>query len=512
VVTAPPAAPPAPAKPGVGSAIGWSYVLTAGRVGATVLVTFVLAKLLGPSEFGVVAMATVFITVAQTILQQGLVSAIVQRDKLTPEHLDAAFGVMVISGVVVCGAAAALSPVWALVNREPQLTVVCLSLSPLVLMQALTIVPEAVLRRDLQFRSVALRTLSASVVSGVVGVVLALMGAGVWALVAQSLVNAFVGLVVLWTVCPWRPSGSFKLGAIRDLWKFSVHSANAGLGSMLSSKADIIFTGLFFGPIATGIYRLAARLPDMLVDVTVRSLQQVALPSLSRLQKDRAEFIRHLTTLQHLGALTGLPLLGVLVATSGPLVDFLGPQWAGTEVPLALLCGYGALNAYGVLLGPALQAIGQPAKLAAILWTRGILGVVVFAGVGTLLHGSSAARQATAIALAAISMQIVMNAASVWVTVSRAVGGSIPRFLAPTIPSVVAGLIAAATPLLFNALGVSVGPPLLALAVYGAVAAALSGGVLWLTDRRLRLLVRKKLGGRLDWLPLSHPHAGRHAA
>ncbi|HEV7707267.1 MAG TPA: oligosaccharide flippase family protein, partial [Asanoa sp.] len=194
MVTAPPAAPPAPAKPGVGSAIGWSYVLTAGRVGATVLVTFVLAKLLGPSEFGVVAMATVFITVAQTILQQGLVSAIVQRDKLTPEHLDAAFGVMVISGVVVCGAAAALSPVWALVNREPQLTVVCLSLSPLVLMQALTIVPEAVLRRDLQFRSVALRTLSASVVSGVVGVVLALMGAGVWALVAQSLVNAFVGL------------------------------------------------------------------------------------------------------------------------------------------------------------------------------------------------------------------------------------------------------------------------------------------------------------------------------
>jgi O-antigen/teichoic acid export membrane protein len=350
------------------------------------------------------------------------------------------------------------------------------------------------------------------VVSGIAGVVLALLGAGVWALVAQSLVNAFVGLVVLWTVCPWRPSRRPRLGAIRDLWKFSLHSANAGLGSMLSTKADLIFTGLFFGPVATGIYRLAARLPDMLVDVTVRSLQQVALPSLSRLQHDRSAFLRHLTTLQHLGALTGLPLLGVLVAAAGPLIEFLGPQWSGTQVPLALLCVYGALNAYGVLLGPALQAIGQPAKLAAILWTRGILGVAVFAGVGTLLGGSSAATQATAIALAAIGTQVVMNATSVWVTVSRAAGGSIPRFLAPTVPALMAGAAAAAVPWAFSTLRVSIEPPLLALFCYAAVAGLVSGALLWLTDRRLRLLVREKLGGRLAWIPLSHPRTGRHAA
>ena len=509
-------AAPAPAvsakKPGVGTAIGWSYVLTGGRIGSTVIVTFVLAKLLGPAEFGVVAMATVFITVAQTILQQGLVSAIVQRDKLTPEHLDAAFGVMVISGLVVGGVTAALSPVWALVNGEPQLTVVCLALSPLVLMQALVIVPEAVLRRDLQFKSVALRTLIASIASGVVGVVAALLGAGVWALVVQSLVNAFVGLVVLWTVCPWRPSRRIRLGAIRDLWKFSAHSANAGLGSLLSSKADIIFTGLFFGPLAVGIYRLASRLPDMLVDVTVRSLQQVALPSLSRLQHEREAFVRQLTTLQHLGAVTGLPLLGVLVAAAGPLVDFLGPAWAGTEVPLALLCVYGALNAYGVLLGPALQAIGQPGKLAAILWTRGIMGVAVFAAVGALMRGSGPATQASAIALAAIGMQVVMNATSIWVTVHGAAGGSIPRFLAPTFPSVVAGVAAGLVPWLFDRFGFEVSPPLVALVLYGALASLAAGAILWVSDKRLRVLVRKKLGKRLSWIPLSHPHQSRHAA
>ncbi|MFD0823109.1 lipopolysaccharide biosynthesis protein, partial [Micromonospora zhanjiangensis] len=367
----------------VSAALGWSYVLIGGKVGASLVVTFVLARLLGPTAYGLLAMAMVFITVAQVLIQQGLVSAIVQRDRLTDEHLDAAFGVLVIAGVGVGLLAAAASPLWALVNRQPALTPVCLALTPMVVLQGLAIVPEAVLRRELRFRAVAVRTLVAAVLSGAARVVLALAGAGVRALVVQQLVTAVTSLVVLWVACPWRPSRRPRLGAIRELWAYSAHSANAGLAMLLSAKAELIFTGLFFGPVATGIYRLAARLPDMLVDVTVRSIQQVSLPSLSRLQSDRAAFAAHLIELQHLGTAVGLPVLGVLAATAGPLVDLLGPQWAGSELPMRLLCLYGAANVYGLLLGPALQAIGRPAKLAAIAWTRGVLGVLTLAAVGT---------------------------------------------------------------------------------------------------------------------------------
>ena len=141
----------------------------------------------------------------------------------------------------------------------------------------------------------------------------------------------------------------------------------AGIGTLLSNRADIIVAGLFFGPAATGIYRLAARLPDVLVEATVRSLQQVALPSLSRLQGDRVAFAAHLTRLQHFGAALGLPALGILAATASPLVAVLGPQWSGTETPMRLLCLYAAANVYRVLLGPALQAIGRPARLAAVI-------------------------------------------------------------------------------------------------------------------------------------------------
>ncbi|MEO3741898.1 lipopolysaccharide biosynthesis protein [Plantactinospora sp. B5E13] len=498
---APPEPPPTPAappgRPGsrLRSAIGWSYVLTAGRIGSTILVTFLLARLLGPSEFGLVAMATVFITVAQTLIQQGLVSAIVQRDRLTSEHLDGAFVVLILAGLGIGALTAAASPLWAWANRAPELTVICVALSPLVLLQGLSIVPEAVLRRELRFRAVAIRTLLASLLSGVVGVVLALLGAGIWALVAQQLVNAAVGLVVLWVVCPWRPSRRPKLSGIRDLLVFSAHSANAGLGLMLSSKADVIFTGLFFGPVATGIYRLAARLPDMLVDVTVRSLQQVALPSLSRLQRDRAALAAHLNQLQHLGAVAGLPVLGVLSAAAGPLVTLLGPQWAGTELPLRLLCLFGATNVYGVLLGPALQAMGQPGRLAAILWTRGILGVATLAAVGTLLTGRSDVVEATAVALAGIAMQASVTALSVWVTVRRTAGASIARFLTPTLPAVLAALAAASVPWPVDRLGVDAGP-VVDLLLLGGVAGLVAGVLLWATDARLRRLVLARLPRR----------------
>jgi PST family polysaccharide transporter len=492
-----------PAGPGrVRAAIAWSYLLTAGRAGSSIIVTFLLAKLLGPSEFGLVAMATAYILIAQAVIQHGLVAALVQRERVTDDHLDAAFWVLLLGGLGCTALTAAAGPLWALLNRQPELTVLCVALSPLVLLQALAIVPESILRRELRFRSVALRTLAAALLSGAVGVGLALAGAGIWALVAQQLVNAAVSLVVLWLVCPWRPGRRLRLRGIRDLWAFSAHSASAGIGVLLSARADIILAGIFFGPVATGIYRLAARLPDMLVDVTVRSIQQVALPSLSRLQGDRAGFAAHLRQLQHLGAVAGLPALGVLAATADPLVALLGPQWAGTELPLRLLCLYGAVNVYGVLLGPALQAIGRPGRLAAIAWLRGALGVAALAGVGAGLAGSGdPPGQAAAVALAGIAIQAVVTWISLRAAVHRAAGAPVLRFLAPTAPAALAAIAAALVPLAAGRLGLAGADPVVELPVLGAAATLAAATVLWLADRPLRRQLLARLPGRRPAAP-----------
>ena len=106
--------------------------------------------------------------------------------------------------------------------------------------------------------------------------------------------------------------------------------------------------------------------------------------------------------------LVALPALGLLAGLADPLVDFLGPQWAGAELPLRLLCCYAALAVYGVLLGPALQAAGHPGRLAALAWLRGLLGAAVFLGVGAAMTGRQAGVQAAAIATAAAATQLVV--------------------------------------------------------------------------------------------------------
>ncbi|MPZ26529.1 MAG: oligosaccharide flippase family protein [Micromonosporaceae bacterium] len=488
----PPPAPPSDPPPGrLRSAVFWSYALTAGRVGTTTVVLFVLARMLGPAAFGVVAIGVLVLNLAQVLLQQGMISAIVQRDQLTDDHLDAAFVAMLLAGLVAGAAMAASGPLWALLAGEPQLTTVCLALSPLVPVHALMVVPEAVLRRALQFRAIAVRTLAGALAGGAAGIALAVAGAGLWALVAQQLVTGLASVIVLWVVCPWRPSRRPRIRAIRDLWRFSAHSANAGIALTLSTRADQFVTGLLFGPVTMGVYRLAVRLPEMLVEVTARSLQQVALPALSRLQDDRAAFARRLVELQHLAAVAGLPLLGVLAGTAEPLVGLLGPEWAGTELPLQLLCIFAAANVYGVLLGPALQAIGHPGRLAALAWLRGLIGVAMFIAIGIAMLDQGPGTQAAAIALAAVIVQVVLNAVGIQLT-RYTVRGTRLRLIGPTIPAVLAAIAAAAAPLGLARIDAVPATPLTALLVQGAAGALAGGAVLWAADRRLRELVRRR--------------------
>jgi PST family polysaccharide transporter len=484
----------APEQPGaVRDAVLWSYVLTAGRIGITTLVTFVLAALLGPAEFGVLAMAMLGLTLIQTLLQQGLISAVVQRQALTDDHLDAVFVVLLIGGAGFGVIMAALGPVLAGVMGEPQLTVVCLALAPLVPVHALMVVPEAVLRRALRFRAIAARTLLAAGLSGVAGIALALAGAGIWALIVQQLMAGIVGLAVLWSVCRWRPSRHPRLSAIRDLRRFSAHSASAGIALWLGSRADQAVTAVLFGPVAVGIYWLSVRLPEMVADVSARSLQQVALPALARLQGDRTAFAARLGSLQHLAAVTGLPLLGLLAGAAEPLVSLLGPQWAGTEVPLRLLCLYSAASVYGVVLGPALQAIGHPGRIAALAWARGLLGAIAFVAVGVSVPAVGASAQAASIAVAAIGVQALLVGVAVHVT-RRTVAEPSLRLVTPTLPAALAALAAAGLPTALDLAAIPEPAPLVRLLGYGAAAGLLAAAILWLADHRLRTMVRARLG------------------
>lgn len=365
------------------SALGWSYLMYGGQYVITTAVTFVLAGILGPTVFGLVAMAMVYLMFVQMLLRQGMVPALVQRRDLRPEHIDSAFWMIIGSGAVLTVASLALSGWWATVNNTPELRDVIVALTPLIPIQSLIVVQVALLNRSMDFKGLAIRTASASLGGGAVGLVLAVAGFGVWALVGQHLVKSLVEMFVLWRISDWRPSWRFSRSAARDLLGFTSGSALSGLGSFVNDRADALLIGLFFGPRAVGLYRLASRLVDMVSDVAVRALQHVSLPELSRLQDDPASFSKRVKTIATLGAVLSLPAYGILAGASSQLMSLIGDEWLPAVDALKVLCLIGAGRALTTLVGPVISAIGRPHLLAAISWISAVAsaGGFIVAGV-----------------------------------------------------------------------------------------------------------------------------------
>jgi PST family polysaccharide transporter len=482
------------------AAIFWSYALTAGKLGTTTIVTFLLAHMLGPQAFGVVAQALLFVMIGQMLLQQTLLTTIIQREELDDDHLDAGFWLVLGGSIVLAAIFAVGAPLWAAFNNLPQLTWICVALSPLVILQALTVVPEAVLRRRMTFRSLTYRTLIASVVGGVAGVVLALMGFQAWALVGQQLVTGVVGAVVLWTVTDWRPKMRVSKQAFKDLWGFSSTSAVGGIGVFISLRLDVLVLGKWFGPFAVGLYRIAQRLPDMLVEVTVRSLQQVSLPELARLQRDREELAHRLGKMLHAAAVVGLPALGILAADSKPLVALLGPQWAAAGPGMQLLCIVGAVNVYGLLLGPTLQAVGRPGLNSAFAWIQVAFGTFCFYLAHRALAGSADNNgQVAVIALTMAGIEFVVTVIMAYVTLRRILKVRIWTVFGPTWPALLAGILSWGAVMLLD----STNPHttwLVKFVLYGTLATVVAGVILLLLDRRLAGMVLRKVGPTLKRL------------
>jgi PST family polysaccharide transporter len=188
----------------------WAFYMTWADRAFSVFFTFLLAAILGPRDFGIVALALIYIAVVQLLLEGGIQTAVVQREGLEDDHLDAAFWVNLGWCLLLAAASFLLAGWWARLNGVPELKQVVQVLSALLVIYGLTIVQLGLFQREMRFRALAIRETLAVLVGGVLGLVLALRGAGVWALVAQQLGFAVTQLVLLWAMSTWRPRFRFS--------------------------------------------------------------------------------------------------------------------------------------------------------------------------------------------------------------------------------------------------------------------------------------------------------------
>jgi teichuronic acid exporter len=467
-----------------------------GRQAITLLVTFVLAGILGPAAFGVAVIATTYVAFLQLLTTQGLQPALIQRQDLRPAHPDAAFWMILTASGVLALVTVPVSAWWADVNHTPELRGVVIALTLLLPIQSVKLVQEALLRRELNFRPLAVRTNVSVLVGGMVGIVAAFVLRDVWALVAQQAATVVLDVAILWRMSPWRPGLRFERRAARDLVSYTAGSSLASLGVFASARADVLVTGLFFGAVGAGIYRFASRLVDTAINVTVTSLHGASLPELARFQDDPRKFADRLVVVMRASALLSLPALGVLAGVAEPLMEVVGDRWEAAAAPLMVLCIMAGARALMMFIGPMLQALGRVGQLATLSWLSAALSVVAFVVAGLLLRDASLRHQVLAMSwsravlygVVFMAINIVVLRRNTQVRVSSLAVSVLPSLAAGQAGLLAAGLTARAVRDLV--------PDTVRLAAAGGAGAAVAAVVLWAADPMVRTTVARHLAAR----------------
>jgi O-antigen/teichoic acid export membrane protein len=323
-----------------------------------------LARLVEPRAFGLVALCGLFLSIADVFVRQGFGDALVQRETLEDDHIDAAFWLTITAGFAFATVTVLGAPWLARQYREPELTQVLRWLAVTFPLSALCRTPEALLTRQMDFRSQALRSLFGTLGGGLVGISLALWGFGVWSLVAQQLTTLTVSVVTLWYAVTWRPRLQFSVGHARQLYSFGVKVTTYHLFEAICQKFDQILVGYIFGSTVLGAYSLAWRTVQMVSEGVVAPTKTIAFPAFSHMARDptaiRASFGK---ATELLSAVTLPVFAGIAAVAADVVLVGLGPKWAAVTPYLQALCAYAAI-AGTVSLGQSLfMAAGRPGLL-----------------------------------------------------------------------------------------------------------------------------------------------------
>ncbi len=329
--------------------------------------TVILARLLTPDDFGVVAMVTAFTAFAGLFRDMGLSAAAVQKPDLTAAQQDNLFWLNVAAGACLTGMVAAASPLVAWFYRRPELQPVTLLLSGVFLVSSMGTQHGARLIREMRFGRNGLATLGGPVAALGVGTALALHGWSYWALVWAVLANSAATTILLWILSPLRPSLPHRGSGIRGMLGFGANVTAYDLVNYFHRNLDNILIGRVWGAELLGCYSRAYQLMMVPIHSLRTPIFTVTFPALCRLQSMPAAFRSYFKRATAVLALLSMPLAALLFTTARDLVPLLlGPGW-DTVVPIfSVLALVAFIQPAFTIWGQVTLSLGKPTRYLAL--------------------------------------------------------------------------------------------------------------------------------------------------
>lgn len=318
----------------------------------------ILARLLAPDAFGLVAIAMVCIGIVARLTDVGMIPALVQRGNASRREFDAAWTVGLIRALVIALTLTAFAAPVAGLFGEPRAAPIIQALAWRPVIEAAASIGVVRLTRELQFRRLAMIALPAAVVDLAVAVATA-SWLGVWALVAGALAGSATTLLLSYALAPHAPRLDLHFAAIRPLIHFGRWVLATGIVALAGTTLSQLAVSRLEGAAALGLYFLAWRIAFTPVDAASGVVSAVAFPLFARLREDNRETATNFRRLFTAQAVILLPVYGLIVALAGVLEAALGGRWTGTAPVIRILCVAAITGILGELLGPLLMGRGR---------------------------------------------------------------------------------------------------------------------------------------------------------
>jgi teichuronic acid exporter len=318
-------------------------------------------RLLSPSDYGLLAMATVFIAFLLMIAEVGLGPALIQKDEVSPEKLRQAFGIVLIVNTILLLLLNASAQSIAEFFGDQRLVAVLRVLSLQFPVIAFTVIPEVLMERRLAFRSASLISFSSTIASSLVTLALAAAQYGVWSLVIGSLVACSWKAVAVNWVSPFRLRPSFSWNGMRALLFFGGNVTASRVLWFFFTQADTVIVGRMLGKELLGLYSVAMHLASLPVQRVSSILNQVAFPTFSRFQQNKAAVGGYLLKSLAFLSFFSFPVMWGISSSGHEIVLlFLGTQWQGAILPLQLLALIMPFRMLAGFLPSIIDALGHP--------------------------------------------------------------------------------------------------------------------------------------------------------
>ncbi len=387
------------------------------------LTTVVLARLLSPTDFGVVGMAALYTGLVAVLGQIGMGAAIIHRQDIGQIELDTVFWTGLGAGLFVALVSFILAPAAGWFFHTP-LVVVLIRVSSIVfVIDSLGAVHRVLMNKELAFSRLAKAEVSAQFAYGLAAVALAVGGAGVWAIVLGQVVRAVVEVTLLWRVEPWRPRREFSREAFGGLFGFGVRVWAFNFVDYIRENVDNLAVGRLLGTTALGFYAFAYNTANFPRRQLQNVVGRVTFPAFAKAQNDNALLRRtYLKVIRYISLLV-FPMLTGLALVAPELIPIVyGDKWIPAVVPLQLLCGAHMLYSLGSNVGAVYLAKGRPDLqlkfgLFALVWLVTVVVVVarfglvaVAAGILVYTMGSLLVGQAFANPLIELKMRDYLKA------------------------------------------------------------------------------------------------------